>query len=360
MAVERFLKYKNVLIARFSALGDVAMTVPVVYSVCTAYPDTRFIMITQQVASSLFINAPSNIVVIGVDVKVKYHGVKGMCKLFRELRRDYSIDLFIDLHDVIRTYAIEACCLMSGVPFRRIRKGRSEKRKLTRSHGKQLHKLVSSHERYADVFRRAGFDFAESFVSLFRKPAEPSAFAEITIPKQKGEIWIAIAPFAKHKGKIYPLEKMEQAVATLSARSGTKIFLFGGGGSERDTLHEWAGRYGSNVISMAEKRYGFPKELALLSYMDVMVSMDSANMHLASLANVPVVSIWGATHPYCGFTGWKQPDGNIVQADLPCRPCSVFGNRPCRRGDYACLAAISPEMIIEKIDRVLSRSKSKE
>ena len=121
------MKYKEVLIARFSALGDVAMTVPVVYSVCTAYPDTRFIMITQQVASSLFINAPSNLVVIGVDVKVKYHGVKGMCKLFRELRRDYSIDLFIDLHDVIRTYAIEACCLMSGVPFRRIRKGRSEK-----------------------------------------------------------------------------------------------------------------------------------------------------------------------------------------------------------------------------------------
>lgn len=356
--MERVSKYKNVLIARFSALGDVAMTVPVVYSVCAAYPGTRFVMITQQVASSLFINAPSNLVVIGVDVKMKYRGVKGMCKLFRELRREYSIDLFIDLHDVIRTYAIEACCFVSGVPFRRIRKGRRDKKRLTRSHGKQLRKLVSSHERYADVFSRAGFEFPESFVSLFSGPAGFSAFAEITPPKQEGEKWIAIAPFAKHQGKIYPVDRMENVVAALAARDDTKIFLFGGGGSERETLHAWVERYGDNVVSIAEKRYGFPKELALLSHMDVMVSMDSANMHIASLVCLPVVSVWGATHPYCGFTGWKQLECDIVQSELQCRPCSVFGNSPCRRGDYACFAAITPEMVIEKIDRVLSRIKS--
>ena len=165
---------------------------------------------------------------------------------------------------------------------------------------------------------------------------------------------MAIAPFAKHVGKIYPPELMKQVVDTLAARPDVRLFLFGGGDGERDILRGWAeGR--ANVISMAEKRHGFPKELALLSHMDAAISMDSANMHLASLVRVPVVSIWGATHPYCGFTGWKQSDDNAVQLDMPCRPCSVFGNRPCRRGDYACLYGIKPQDIIDRLDHVLDK-----
>ena len=79
-------------------------------------------------------------------------------------------------------------------------------------------------------------------------------------------------------------------------------------------------------------------------------------MHLASLVKLPVVSVWGATHPYCGFTGWKQSPENIVQLDLPCRPCSVFGNKPCVSGGYACLNGITPEMILNKVERVLNKN----
>ena len=105
-------KYRNVLVARFSALGDVAMTIPVVYSVCVGNPDTRFIMITQKVASTLFINTPPNLVVIGVDTKTDYHGVRGMFRLKSELVKEYGIDLFIDLHmravtHLCRTFALD-------------------------------------------------------------------------------------------------------------------------------------------------------------------------------------------------------------------------------------------------------------
>ena len=84
-----------------------------------------------------------------------------------------------------------------------------------------------------------------------------------------------------------------------------------------------------------------------------MVSMDSANMHLASLVDIPVVSIWGATHPYCGFKGWRQNDENIIQLPLTCRPCSVFGDRPCHRGDYLCLNGIKPAIVTDKILSIL-------
>ena len=90
-----------------------------------------------------------------------------------------------------------------------------------------------------------------------------------------------------------------------------------------------------------------------MSHLDAMVSMDSANMHMASLVNCPVVSIWGATHPYAGFVGWGQKEENFVQLDMPCRPCSIYGSKPCLRGDYACLSGIAPEVIADKVENLL-------
>ncbi|KAA6328689.1 hypothetical protein EZS27_022447, partial [termite gut metagenome] len=130
-----------------------------------------------------------------------------------------------------------------------------------------------------------------------------------------------------------------------------KVFLFGGGKMEQQILDEWVMKY-PPVVSMAGK-IKMENELILMSLLDVMLSMDSANMHLASLVNTPVVSVWGATHPYAGFMGWNQSAANCVQTDLICRPCSVFGNKKCCRGDYACLFGIKPETIIEKIQTII-------
>lgn len=348
-------RYRNVLIARFSALGDVAMTVPVVYSVCEAHPRTHFIMLTQPVASSLFVNSPANLTVIGVDVKKKYRGVKGIYRLYRDMKEQYDIEVFIDLHDVLRTWILGMFCTFGGVPVKRIDKGRSGKRALTRRYNKRMFPLISQRERYREVFYRAGFVFNETFKSLFggKKPA-PEVFAEITTPKKDGERWIAIAPFAKHPGKIYPPHLMRKVVDEVASWDSVKVFLFGGGAEEQKVLAEWDAAH-ENVTSLAVKRYGFPVELSLLSHCDVMVSMDSANMHLASLVCLPVVSIWGATHPYCGFMGWHQDQRDTVQLNMLCRPCSVFGNKPCRYKDFFCLNGIAPSLIITHIKDALTR-----
>jgi ADP-heptose:LPS heptosyltransferase len=114
----------------------------------------------------------------------------------------------------------------------------------------------------------------------------------------------------------------------------------------------------NNVISVPHIKHSMADELSLLSHCDLMLTMDSAWMHLASLVGLPVVSVWGATHPFAGFMGWKQSAGNAVQVDLPCRPCSVYGNKPCMRGDYACLNLITPEQIVEKIEQNNARNKT--
>ncbi len=340
---------KSVLIVRFSAIGDVAMTVPAIYSACMAYPDICFVMVTRQSMTPIFLDRPENLEVVGVDLKDDYKGLSGMRRLFSELRSRYGIDAIVDLHDVLRTKALRLMGRMKMIRVAHIHKGRRSKRALTRRDDKVMVQLKSSIERYRDVFGSLGLGSEELFNGyFFDAPPSADVYADIATPPAQGEYRIGIAPFAKHRGKIYPEELMEQVVDKLSRINGMRIFLFGGGDYEREVLGRWARMY-PGVTSLAEARHGFGVELALISTLDVVVSMDSANMHLASLVNTPVVSVWGATHPYCGFKGWHQNDDNMIQLPLSCRPCSVFGDKPCERGDYLCLAGIKPRVIIDKV-----------
>ncbi|MDE6207273.1 MAG: glycosyltransferase family 9 protein [Muribaculaceae bacterium] len=346
---------QTVLLTRFSALGDVAMTIPVIYSACAAYPAVHFVMLTRPFMTSVFVNAPANLSVIGVDVKRhEYSGVLGLRRLAKEVKADYRIDLYIDLHNVLRTQILGTWLRLEGVPCVRLSKPRSERKTLTREHGKQLRPLRSQIELYADVFAKAGLPLTDTFSGLYdsRRQAPAEKFAAITAPRAEGEHWIGIAPFAAHPQKVYPPEQMEEVVRMLQAEADKgmplRIFLFGGGAEEQRVLDGWASRYPA-VTSLAGKKYGFAAELALLNHLDLLVSMDSGNMHLGAIAGTTVISIWGATHPFCGFLARGQSEDNAIQLPLECRPCSVFGNKPCRRGDLRCLRAIEPAQIFDKV-----------
>ncbi len=332
---------------RLSALGDVAMTIPQIYSVCQAYPDTTFVVLTQRVASSLFMYAPINLQVYIADVKARHKGLAGLWLLYKELSA-LDIDAVADLHDVLRTKILRRLFRMAGKTVSIIDKGRDEKKRLTRRRHKELRPLKPMAERYADVFAALSLPYTPRFTSLYPDgKGDAGLFSHITPPKETGKLWIGIAPFAKHEGKIYPVEEMERIVDLLSRHERLHLFLFGAD-NEAALLAKWQERY-PRVISLASQRHGFKVELSLMSYLDVMLSMDSANMHLAALAGVPVVSVWGATHPYAGFLGYTASPAHIIQADMACRPCSVFGDKPCYRGDYACLRQITPDSIAQKV-----------
>jgi len=324
------------LIIRLSSLGDVAIAIPVLYSVAKKYPDDHFLLLTKDPWQSLFINKPSNLTVFPVYTKDKHKGIAGIFRLLRELSpviRTEEVKV-ADLHGVIRSFLIDCYFLLRGSRVAVIDKGRKEKQKLIRQKNKILQPLKTTLDRYREVFEKSGYDSSLCFSGLFsEKP-----------PNQ--HIRIGIAPFAKHKGKTYPLEQMEEVVRRLSELPGLQIVLWGSK-EEGKLLEGWAEKYRN--VSSAAGRLSLQEELFLMNQMDLMVSMDSANMHLASLVNTPVLSIWGATHPYLGFYGFNQDQSNVIQLDLPCRPCSTFGNKPCFSGDYACLKQILPQMIADKI-----------
>lgn len=344
----------HLLVTRFSAFGDVAMTIPVLWTVARQYPEHHFTVLSRESMRPLFLQMPENVSFRGVNLKDEhYKGPWGMVRLYRELRKELHFDAMADLHDVLRTKILRTCARLSGVRVACINKGKAEKKQLTRSENKVMKQLPTSFDHYRDVFTALGFPIERiEFTSIYGKErGDFSRVEERILPRREKEKWVGIAPFAAHKGKIYPLEQMEKVVALLNAEENVRMFLFGAGEKEMNVLKDWTQKYPRAVIPEGLR---MERELILMSHLDVMVSMDSANMHLASLVNTPVVSIWGATHPYCGFMGYGQSEKNAVQInDLPCRPCSVFGNKPCLHGDYRCLARITPEMVVKKISDCL-------
>ncbi len=337
----------NVLVIRLSAFGDVAMLVPPLYSVAEAYPNDTFYVLTNKKFVSLFDLGLSNIHPIGVDL-ADYKGIKGLFRLGNLLRK-YNIDKVADVHDVLRSKFLRAYFSLLGKKTTHIDKGRKEKKAII-SHRVPLQPLKHTIDRYRDVFEAIGYPAEMTFAHYFsNKSSKVSLPENICFDSSKKNI--GIAPFAKHKAKMYPLEKMEEAIKTLSTYSDVIIYLFGGQ-NEAEILEKWQTTY-NNVISVAGK-LDLAQELFLISRLRVMLSMDSANMHLASLVGVPTVSVWGATHPYLGFYGFMQSVDDAVQIDLDCRPCSVFGNKSCQRGDYACLNDIDPDIIIRQLQKYLN------
>jgi ADP-heptose:LPS heptosyltransferase len=341
----------KVLIIRLSAIGDVAITIPVVYAVAKDNPQDSFTMLTQTFLKPLFVNPPSNLTVIGIDTKTTEKSLAGFLR-YAWMLRNHHFDIVIDLHNVIRSWLVDFIFRLSGKKIYIVDKYRKEKRQLTSRPPKTIRPLRPVIERYADVFRKAGFRFEIKLTSLFSEHTIDKTDFETLFGTKKGR-WIGIAPFARHKGKIYPLEKMEQVVKVLSEQSAHTIFLIGSAGEEEALLERWEQKY-SQVINVANRRLSLDKVLALISMLDVMVCMDSANMHFSSLVDTDVISIWGATHPYLGFNGYRRREDLSIQVDLPCRPCSGYGAKPCYRGDWVCLNRITPEQIISKINDYLN------
>ena len=336
---------KTILITRFSAVGDIAMTIPLLYSLCETYPSHRFVFVSRERFGQFFIDKPGNLDFIGVNLD-DYKGIHGLYRLYRELSAQKP-DMFADLHDVLRTKILRTYFRLFGhTKVASIDKGRKEKKELTRVGNTQKKQLKSTFERYRDVFTSLGLPFEPCFTSLFKQGKGNIDDFEAIIPAKGNDRWVGIAPFARHSGKIYPLDKMEKVVQLLSAEARIKLFFFGNGPEEEKTIDSWCSKY-SNTISFIGKS-NFNGELRLISHLDAMLCMDSANMHMASLAGVPAISIWGATSPLAGFLGWQQSKDNCIELTLECRPCSIFGNKPCRFGDYRCMD-IAPDVVAKKV-----------
>ncbi len=334
---------KHLLVIRLSAMGDVAMVPHALRALREKYPDLRISVLTKPLFAPLFDGL--NVEIIPIDTKGAHKGVMGLKRLAREIA-DRGVDCVADLHSVFRTVVLtQILALFHGIPSNRINKGYVSKWMRMDGGCKEITKpLKHTVARYCDVLRRLGFefDYPEAAVKVDRP--NPTQF-------EKGsERWIGVAPFSVHKGKRYPLHLVRALIAQLAARYD-RVFVHSGPGEELKFAESMESEH-QNVVAV------FPKmklagEIDLISNLDCIISMDSFAMHVAALVATPVVSVWGATHPMLGFSGYMTDPKGCVQLDLPCRPCSTYGNKKCRMGDYHCLYDIEPSIIVARVAEMI-------
>lgn len=331
----------RLLILRFSAMGDIAMTAPVIKQLACRYPDLEISVVSRPFASAFFTEnilgkCAQRIRFIGINPKApEYSGVLGLERLYRKLSSEHY-DYVADFHGVLRTHYLRLRFRLSGVRTAVIDKHRPERRRLVAPEAKKVRRqLPTSFDNYVNVLHRLGLNILP--------------FPETQSLASRDSMSIGIAPFAAHLGKVLPVDTMERVIQLAIERTPEmQVLLFGRGKQEDEVFGCWTEKYPQcrRVTDMAQN---LSEELEIMRSLRCMVSMDSANMHLASLVGTRVVSVWGATHPWAGFMGWGQSTDDAIQVDLPCRPCSIFGNKPCLRGDMACMTMISAERIVESI-----------
>lgn len=334
---------QHILVIRLSAMGDVAMTVPVLRALAQQHPQLKITVLTRSFFSPFFRDLP-NVSVFPAEVKGKHKGIFGLFKLSKALKA-LNIDAIADLHNVLRSNVLKYFLL--GIKTVQIDKGRAEKRALVS--GEVFQQLKTTHERYAEVFNKLGFTVDLSKPTFPKSRKLTSKLTEVL--GDKTSKWIGIAPFAAHKSKMYPLDLMHEVIEVLSQNH--KIVLFGGGKAETAILHDMEDAF-ENVTSIAGK-LSLDEELDVISNLDAMLSMDSGNAHIAAMLGVKTVTIWGVTHPFAGFTPFNQPKDFALTADrnqYPKTPTSVYGNT-YPQGYENAAGSISPKTIIEKVQSIV-------
>ena len=346
-------KPKHIVVIRLSAMGDVAMTVPVIRAFVKQYPDVKLTIVSRPFFKPFFEGIP-NVDFFSVDVKRRHKGFLGILKLYSDLKK-LNIDAVADLHNVLRSNVVRTLFAVSGKKVAFTDKGRVEKKALTSLTNKVFKPLQPMVERHAITFSELGFPLDLKSPEFPPKASLSNEISSIIVdtPSSIGIRWIGIAPFAQYDSKVYPSDLMQKVIDVLAENKSNKILLFGGGSKEIEQLNRLQNNH-YNVIVVAGK-LNFQEELKLISNLNVMLSMDSGNAHIAAMLGVKVITLWGATHPFAGFSPFNQPLENCITADrekFPLIPTSIYGNK--KVADYEdVMRSIEPEKIISKVNNLL-------
>lgn len=338
-------------------MGDVALIVPVIRSLTRTHLNVEVTVVTRPRFAPFFQNL-ERVTVFPADVDHTYNGIFGIRELFRALIRRTSYDYVIDLHDHIRTVMLRILFKLFFTDVLVFDKGRKEKKAFARRGKKIVKPLRHTVERYKSAFEKVGlsfdllppphFAFGEDDLSAVTQWLEVKGL-------QKRESWVGLAPFAMHASKVWPLENYPELIERVLKMMDVKFFLFGGGEKEIKFFETLQQKFPETCVITAGQ-LKLRQEIALMTHLDMMVCVDSSNMHLSALAGVKNLSIWGGTHPAVGFAPFGD-NNTIIQIDrkeLPCRPCSVYGRATCFVGGFPCLTRISPAMIADQVLQTLA------
>lgn len=329
-------KEARILFIRFSAMGDVAMCLPVLKTFQNKHPNHRISILTKEAFIPLFKDL-SNIEIIGLKKE------EGLFPLLQRILKLEPFDLVMDLHSSLRSVFICSALALKGAKTHKIDKRRAAKKKFLNTENALLTPITSQAQAYLDVVEHFGFELSIKELSPMQ-----------TAKKNSNQRCVGVAPFAAHSSKTYPEDLMQTLIKKIcNLNSDNEVILFGAPGSQQDQLKQWCN---NSTQLKTNAGLSFEKELVLMTQLDLMISMDSANGHMAANVGVPVITLWGSTHPYAGYQPLFQPFKNSFLPDYeqyPKLPSSIFGEREIRGYEEA-MRSINQESILLRVKEILN------
>lgn len=331
----------KILIIRFSSLGDIILTFPIIRAVQSAtwLKDAEIHFLTKPQFASLFTYHP--FIKKTISYNPETDSLNNLISLLKKTHYDYVIDL----HAKLNSFIVKRC--IGAGKIATYKKHHFYRWLMAHTKfGKKLSPIHSTVDLYASALAKLGIPFSFDYrLELFLPPSPEAVISKFHLPLAK--LRVAIVPGAAHPTKQYPLEYYNQLIQLIQESYDAHIILLGNSAERELTIRLAEGYPRTEVTDLAGKTDII--ELAcIINTADIVISGDCGPMHIAAALGKPQVAIFGSTHPKLGFAPLNRK-AIIVQRDLPCRPCTLHGREKCPRRHFRCMRDISPQEIMEKI-----------
>lgn len=340
----------KILIVRFSSLGDVALLLPSLVNLRNALKEARIHFLTKKLYSELLFEAPFIDRLFTVE-KGDFSEIIG---LKRELGKEHY-DIVVDAHGIPRSIIL--CSMVKAKKKISINKDEIKKFLLISTKINLYRRIVSQKERYDRIFRSLGIDFVSSEnATLPLAPKIRAKAAKIIEGRFGGQTRIiAFAPGARWETKRWPTENFSHLVEHTMRKGYAAVLI---GGAEDSILCNLIAQSVSGELLDLSGKLSILESAAVLERCSVLVTNDSAPLHLAETVGTPVLAFFGPTVREFGYFP-RLPESIALEKKLHCRPCSRNGARNCPYGTKECLAGINVSQAMDALMRILD-TKDKE
>lgn len=343
--------FQKILVIQTAFIGDVILTLPLIQVLKRNFQDAQIDVVATPQASGLFINHPAIGRVIAFDKRGVDSGIGGFRRLKNEIAEEHY-ELAVIPHRSLRSALL---ALLSRIP---IRVG------FNNSAGKWMFTHVVRYrsdkhevERNLSLLGALGIQTADrELPSLY--PCEEDRKAIDLLLRQSGtngaRTILAMAPGTIWNTKRWPKERFAELARKLG-EEGCSVVLIGSG-EDRSLCDEIQQLAASRYVLNTAGRLSLLQSAELIRRSGLIVSNDSAPMHMGVAVRTPVIAVFGATVPAFGFSPYGDRDVIVETLGLKCRPCSIHGGDSCPIKTFDCMMNIDAARVLHLVHETLSHT----
>lgn len=332
----------DVLVVRFSAIGDILLTTPLLRAIRVRYPGARIAVLTKERYAPLLSHNPHVSEVLGV---APGEGILAIAERIRGVRYSH----LLDLHGNLRSHALRR---LAPGPWRSYGKRRVQRALLIAAKRDARGGEVPVAERY---FEAAGElevepDGGPPDFFLAEEADRQAAERLEALGLGRDRPLVAVAPGAAHATKRWPPEHWVELIRRITPTGADVAIL---GGPDDASVAADIARLAGPAVGSVAGALGLQETGAVIRRAEALVSGDTGVMHMATGVGTPVIALFGPTVRQFGFFPYRAP-ASVVELDLPCRPCSAHGTSRCPLGHHRCMRQMLPDLVYGALARALA------